>query len=139
MNTITGKLYKSGNSYSVRIPMGIVKYLGLQEGKSVEIDNIRPATSTSDIALPLPIDMLRNTLQRHGVIKASVFGSYARGEARPNSDLDLLVQLAPGKTYLDLGGLQYTLEQVTGRKVDIATKLNKHFAPYAEKDMVEVL
>lgn len=167
MNTITAKLYKSGNSYSVRIPMGVVKYLGLQPGEDVSIGEFRPlvhadnttaaaddstrpsqavphaALNTSKASimagLPIPLDALRAELHRHGVIKASLFGSYARGEARPDSDLDLLVELAPGKTYLDLGGLQYTLEQITGRRVDIATRLNKHFAPYAERDMIEVL
>lgn len=44
-------------------------------------------------------------------MKASVFGSYAHGDARPDSDLDLLVELGEGKTHLDLGGLQFELEQ----------------------------
>jgi hypothetical protein len=46
---------------------------------------------------------LRAILKKHGVAKASVFGSYARGEAGPNSDLDLLVELASGRNLLDLG------------------------------------
>jgi hypothetical protein len=89
--------------------------------------------------LPISIDELRNTLRAHGVIKASVFGSFARGEATPESDLDLLVTLAPGKTYLDLGGLQYELEKNIPGGVDITTKLNRHFEPYITKDLMEVL
>ncbi len=153
MNTITAKLYKSGNSYSLRIPMGIVKYLGLQAGHDVTVGELRPAATsspappssaptlhtTNELALPLPLESLRRELRRHGVTKAHVFGSYARGQARPDSDLDLLVELTPGTSYLDLGGLQYTLEQIAGCKVDIATRLNPHFASYAAKDMKALL
>lgn len=91
------------------------------------------------IALPIPLEELQDSLRAHGVQKASVFGSYARGEATPESDLDLLVELAPGRDYLDLGGLQYELAQRIPGGVDIATKLNRHFAPYIEKDLVEIL
>jgi len=89
--------------------------------------------------LPISIDELRNTLRTHGVVKASIFGSFARGDATPESDLDLLVTLAPGKTYLDLGGLQYELEKNIPGGVDITTKLNRHFEPYITQDLVEIL
>jgi predicted nucleotidyltransferase len=91
------------------------------------------------LQLPIDIETLRDMLRAHGVEKASVFGSYARGEATPKSDLDLLVTLAPGRTYLDLGGLQYELEQKIPGGVDIAAKLNKHFEPYIRPDLVEIL
>jgi hypothetical protein len=93
----------------------------------------------STLALPIPIDELRDILRDHGVQKAQVFGSYARGEATPESDLDLLVTLAPGRDYLDLGGLQFELSERIPGGVDIATKLNRHFAPYIEKDLIEIL
>ncbi len=95
--------------------------------------------TTTDLQLPIPIETLREILKAHGVKKASVFGSYARGEARANSDLDLLVTLAPGKTYLDLGGLQFELEQRIPGGVDVTTKLNKHFEPYIKPDLVKIL
>jgi predicted nucleotidyltransferase len=62
--------------------------------------------TATDLLLPLPIDELRMLLRKNGVTKASVYGSYATGRATPSSDLDLLVELAAGKTYLDLRGLQ---------------------------------
>ena len=95
--------------------------------------------TASALSLPLPLDELQTILRANGVIKASVFGSFARGEATTQSDLDLLVTLAPGKTYLDLGGLQYELEKRVPGGVDITTKLNRHFAPFIQPDLVEVL
>ena len=91
------------------------------------------------LALPVDIEELRTMLRAHGVVKASVYGSYARGDATPQSDLDLLVELAQGKTYLDLGGLQYDLEQKIPGGVDITTKLNHHFEQYIRPELVEIL
>lgn len=58
-------------------------------------------------------------LKRQGVLKAAVFGSFARGEERKNSDMDILVKLKKNKTLLDLVGLQLELEDRLGRKVDV--------------------
>jgi len=91
------------------------------------------------LQLPIPINELRSILQSHGVIKASVYGSYARGEATSKSDLDLLVELAKGKTYFDLGGLQYELERKLPGGVDITTKLNRHFEPYIRPELIDIL
>ncbi len=95
--------------------------------------------SIADLQLPIELTELHDLLKKHGVIHASVFGSYARGEATPDSDLDLLVELAPDRTLLDLGGLQYDLEARIPGGADVATKLNKHFEPYITPDLVEIL
>lgn len=78
-------------------------------------------------------------MRKNGVKTASVFGSYARGDATAKSDLDLLVELADGKTYLDLGGLQYELQERFSVRADIATKLNRHFEPYITPELVSIL
>ena len=54
-------------------------------------------------------------------IKA-IFGSYARGDFDADSDLDLLVDVDPGATLLDLIGLQHFLEDRLGCKVDLGTQ-----------------
>jgi len=54
-----------------------------------------------------------------GVIKAAIFGSFARGEEKKNSDIDILVKLPTGKSLLDLIKLELDLEDILGRKVDI--------------------
>lgn len=59
------------------------------------------------------------TLKRQGVTKAAVFGSFARGEARKRSDVDLLVRLTSDKSLLDVAGLKIELEETLGRRVDI--------------------
>jgi predicted nucleotidyltransferase len=92
-----------------------------------------------ELQLPIPIDDLRALLRKNGVKTASVFGSYARGEATAKSDLDLLVELADGKSYLDLGGLHYELQERYGVKADIATQLNRHFEPYITPELISIL
>ncbi|MEW6583743.1 MAG: nucleotidyltransferase domain-containing protein [Actinomycetota bacterium] len=51
-----------------------------------------------------------------------VFGSVARGDDLPDSDVDLLVDLDPGRTLLDLERLQVAQEDVLGVRVDVATE-----------------
>lgn len=58
----------------------------------------------------------------HGARNVRVFGSAARGDADAQSDLDFLVELEPGKSLLDLGGLQYELEALLGCRVDVVTE-----------------
>jgi len=58
-------------------------------------------------------------LKRQGVLKAAIFGSFARGEETKNSDLDLLVKMPKSKTFLDMAGLKVELEDKLGRDVDL--------------------
>jgi predicted nucleotidyltransferase len=59
---------------------------------------------------------------RYGARNPRVFGSAARGQADARSDLDLLVEMEPGRSLFDLGGLQYELEQLLGCSVDVVTE-----------------
>jgi len=59
---------------------------------------------------------------RHGAVNIRVFGSVARGDARPDSDVDFLVDLEPGRSLLDLGGLLMDLQDLLGRNVDVVTE-----------------
>ncbi len=54
--------------------------------------------------------------QRHGARRVRIFGSTARGEERPDSDIDFVVDLEPGRSLLDLGGLLADLEALLGAK-----------------------
>ena len=65
---------------------------------------------------------IREATTRFNAANPRVFGSVARGEDRPDSDLDILVDALPGTTLFDLGGLQVELERIFGGiKVDLAT------------------
>ncbi len=59
---------------------------------------------------------------KHGARNVRVFGSVARGEADPESDIDLLVDMEPGRSLLDLGGLLMDLRELLGREVDVVTE-----------------
>jgi predicted nucleotidyltransferase len=65
-------------------------------------------------------DILRIAAQ-HGAHNVRVFGSVARGEARPDSDVDLLVEMEAGRSLFDLGGLLMDLQALLGREVDVVT------------------
>jgi hypothetical protein len=58
----------------------------------------------------------------YGAHNPRVFGSVARGESDAQSDVDFIVDLEPGRSLFDLGGLQYELERLLGRPVDVVTE-----------------
>lgn len=65
-------------------------------------------------------DILR-LAAKHGAKNVRVFGSVARGEARPDSDIDFLVEMEAGRSLLDLGGLLMDLQDLLGVDVDVVT------------------
>ncbi|HLC21443.1 MAG TPA: nucleotidyltransferase family protein [Candidatus Methylomirabilis sp.] len=66
-------------------------------------------------------EILRIAAQ-HGARNVRIFGSVARGEAKLDSDVDVLVDLAPGRSLLDLGGLLMDLRDLLGCNVDVVTE-----------------
>lgn len=80
-------------------------------------------------------------LKASGVTRSSLFGSYARGEARDDSDLDILVEFPKGKSLLDLIGLERDLQRALGRKVDLGTyrSVSKHLQKYVQQDELSIL
>jgi len=66
-------------------------------------------------------DILR-IAARHGAYSVRVFGSAARGEADDQSDIDVLVEMEPGRSLLDMGGLLMDLQGLLGREVDVVTE-----------------
>ena len=59
---------------------------------------------------------------RYGAYNIQVFGSVARGDADPASDVDFLVEMEAGRSLFDLGGLYYELQECLGVKVDVVTR-----------------
>lgn len=59
---------------------------------------------------------------RHGARNVRVFGSVARGEADDASDIDVLVEMAPGRSLLDMGGLLMELRELLQKDVDLVSE-----------------
>jgi hypothetical protein len=76
-------------------------------------------------------------LERHGVAYAGVFGSVARGEDSPRSDVDILVRLGRPIGMVEYMDLIHSLEEILQKKVDLVTEqsLNKHVRPYVAPDL----
>jgi predicted nucleotidyltransferase len=79
-------------------------------------------------------------LAGYGVNRIGVFGSYARGEANPESDLDIMVEFSGRKSLLDMVGIEQELSEALGIKVDLLTE--KAISPYLiegiKKEMVVI-
>lgn len=75
------------------------------------------------IALPI--------LKKGGAVRAGIFGSYARGEAKERSDVDILVKLKGRKSLLDVVRLERELKVHLRKKVDLLTYDSIH--PYLKK------
>jgi predicted nucleotidyltransferase len=65
-------------------------------------------------------DVILRIASRHGASNVRLFGSTARGTSVATSDIDLLVDLEPGRTLLDLGGLLMEVQSAIGTRVDVA-------------------
>ena len=73
-------------------------------------------------------DDIRRIATKHGACNLRVFGSVARGEARPDSDIDLLIEKGPTTSSWFPAGLVLELEEMLGRRVEIVTE--KALTPY---------
>jgi predicted nucleotidyltransferase len=72
-------------------------------------------------------DVVLDIARRHGAVNVRVFGSGARGEATPESDVDLLVQREPGRSLLDHAGLVLNLQDLLGAPVEVGTERSLHW------------
>lgn len=104
---------------------------------------IRPekrGTMDKEQALTLLRDHKAVLVQRFGVADIALFGSIARGEATPDSDMDILIRfdgLATSRRYF---GVQFYLEDLTGLSVDLVTDkaLRPELRPYVEREAIYV-
>ena len=67
-------------------------------------------------------DQVLSIAERYGATNVRLFGSVARGEDDDQSDIDLIVDMAPGRSLFDLGGLLMELNALLGKRVDITTE-----------------
>lgn len=67
-------------------------------------------------------EQILQAASRHGVTRVRVFGSMARGDAGPHSDIDLLVDVGPNPSPWFPGGFVAELEELLGRRVQVVTE-----------------
>ena len=94
------------------------------------------ALGYGSIGLPgnLAPENLVETAARHGARNVRVFGSMARGTATERSDLDLLVDMEPGRDLLDLVALKLEIEEAVGRRVNVLTE--NSLSPYLREKVL---
>ncbi len=85
-------------------------------------------------------EKMTRILKNQGARKIAVFGSYVRGEAKPESDIDIIVEFSERKSLFDLVGIEQEVSDALGIKVDLLTE--KSISPYLidriKKEMVVI-
>jgi predicted nucleotidyltransferase len=89
---------------------------------------VRQKKSRRSVALPAIREDVRRIAAAHGAGNVRVFGSVGRGEQDASSDLDLLVDMAEGRSLFDLIALSNNLEESLGVDVDVVTEAS--LSPY---------
>ncbi|MFH1386740.1 MAG: nucleotidyltransferase domain-containing protein [bacterium] len=84
-------------------------------------------------------DQLQAVCQKNGIVFMAMFGSFARGEQKRTSDVDLAIKFQKNskKTLFDLVNLEYEMKKVFKRKIDIGLfrSINKHVVGQVKKEM----
>ena len=71
----------------------------------------------------------------HGALSVRLFGSYACGDEQPPSDIDLLVEMEPGRSLLDIIAIKQEVEDLVGKKVDVVTEAA--LSPYLRDEVLQ--
>lgn len=85
--------------------------------------------------------IIKPIMQKYGINEIYLFGSYARGEANNNSDIDIYCEKGNIKTFIDQEYLFDELEKALNKKVDIiykTTRINDDFKKNIEEDMIKL-
>ncbi len=89
------------------------------------------------VTFDLPLEAIRAYCETQPIRRLSLFGSAARNELTPESDVDLLVEYLPETrvSLFDIGGHLMDLQDIVGRKVDLVTP--KGLCPYIRDDVLD--
>jgi predicted nucleotidyltransferase len=91
--------------------------------------------SAGQMKVRLPKDKIADFCRRHHIRRLAVFGSVLHGDARPDSDLDVLVEFEPGHVPgLAFFGMEQELSELLGRKVDLNTP--QFLSPYFRDEVL---
>jgi len=117
-----------------RLAAAVGLRLGLQ-------DETAQATGTGRDEVLRRQALIRTLAKAHGACSVELFGSAARGQDRPGSDLDFVVELEPGRSLLDLIGFAEDLQEALGRKVEAVTAagMKPRVLAEARRDAVRIV
>jgi hypothetical protein len=86
------------------------------------------------------LETIVRMLKKSGARRIALFGSFKRGEEKPGSDIDIIVEFSERRSLLDLVGIEQDISNAVGRKVDLLTE--KSISPYLidriKKDMTVI-
>lgn len=79
-------------------------------------------------------------LKKHGVIRASLFGSAARGEMNRDSDIDILIEIPKDRDLFAFMDIQFDLEDTLGTKIDLVEydHIKPRLKPFILKDQIRI-
>ncbi|MGM9857871.1 MAG: nucleotidyltransferase family protein [Bacilli bacterium] len=86
-------------------------------------------------------NLIKPILNKYGITNINLFGSYARGEAKSTSDIDIYCDKGNIKTFIDQGMLEDELEKVLNKKVDIifdTSTMDENFKNIIMEDMIKL-
>ena len=85
-------------------------------------------------------DVILRLAAQHGARDVRIFGSVARGQAHPTSDVDILITLDDGRSLLDLIAFKHAVEDLLGRPVDVVTPagVSKYIRDTVLKEAVDL-
>ncbi len=84
-------------------------------------------------------DEIMRLMEQYGAYNVRVFGSVARGEAKPDSDVDFLISFPPNKSMFELVGLWLDLQELLGRDVSLLTEhddMREHLLKNVMRDAI---
>lgn len=144
--TYTEIIQRNDNKYyyrskSVRLGAKIHK-IKVYVGKNLSDEQLERKIKSADKEVQKKEYFLKikDELQKQGIKKAGIFGSYARGDYKKNSDIDVLIDAPKGMGF-EFFGLEDKLEKRTKKKIDLVTYkgLNKHLKEDILRDEVRLL
>ena len=120
----------------------IIEYLDNKEKRNSYIVSLIEKDAFSKVLKLKDIKrLIKPILFEYGIDDIYLFGSYARGEANSNSDVDILCEKGNIKNLIDQGILVDKLEEVLGKKVDlvfISSKMNDYFKSQIKEDLIKL-
>ena len=121
-------VYDKGYTISQVLNAFILEVVEKNKIPSNIINRLKPIKKKNTISIPFIKKCLEEILNNSNVInevkKAYLFGSYARGEETPLSDVDIRLEVRDNFTLFDLNSIAFQLEEKTGKKVDLLTSGN---------------